>query len=117
MSILVLPQMVEVTVTGKVKKHYQSKGYFVPHGNDTDGNLVVKRGTRISVYVLDLQDGSGVKVDILCDYCKRMFKRPYGAYLTSSINNKVPKDFCPQCRGVATTEKLLKYNFQDAVDI
>ena len=61
--------------------HYHSKGYKCINGE------------TIKIKVQDLSKGSGVKIDVQCDYCGEIFQQSYRRYLEH------PNDIaCKKCR-------------------
>ena len=67
----------------KTKKHYESLGY-----------IFTKYGDEFEVKVEDLTKGSEVKVDCLCDCCKKPLPWKYCKYI---IHNKNGKTYCNEC--------------------
>lgn len=65
-----IQEKVKVKITKYNIEHYLNKGY----SNATDGYY-------IEVNTNDLSKGSGIKVDVECDYCHKIFKKSYRDYL------------------------------------
>jgi len=93
--MLVLPQEVTINWNNATKKYYMDKGYIFTDNND-----------EFNVNVLDLKDKSSIKVDFICDYCKKQYKK---YYLDRAKNGDF--DCCYDCRGVKSSPKRTKYNF------
>lgn len=79
---MIIDQEVEVLANANRLKYYQNLGY------------VCKYGDTIKVNVKHLTPKSGVKIDVLCDYCGKIYKSTKG-YLARS---KIKKDSCSDCR-------------------
>jgi len=101
---LVLPQMVEIELSGSVVKYYEEKGYEIPRSLDNWGRLRTPKGTKILVNVLDLKEQSGIFVLVQCDYCKEKFSKRYADYINSINISKVNKDSCKDCSILKTKE-------------
>ncbi len=72
---------VEVGLCGANIEYYEKLGYEIPRYYNTKKNKhVVARGTKIKVKVSDLPDGSGAKVYIYCDHCKKIIKKSWVNY-------------------------------------
>ena len=87
---------VEVGLGGRNIKHFENLGYEIPRSIGTKGKLIVKRGTKITVKVEDLPDGSGVFVNVECDGCtKKLTRMMWKDYLTGLHDNG--KIYCKSC--------------------
>lgn len=73
-------------------EHYIEKGY---------GDI--KKGDQITVKVEDLTHGSGAKIKVSCDYCGKIFYKPYRDYLRTK-----DKVCCNDCKQNKITETNLK---------
>lgn len=94
---MLLTKEVEVKLWGANVKYYNDKGYKG------------KQGDIITVKIEDLQHGSNVKVDVLCDYCKtKILHIPYYDYNTRM--NKSGACACTKCYTIKVREtNILKY--------
>lgn len=76
-----IQEYVDIKISTYNINHYHSKGYKCIDGE------------TIKIKVQDLSKGSGVKIDVQCDYCGEIFKQAYRRYLEH------PNDIsCKQCR-------------------
>jgi len=97
--MLILPQKVEVLLNSMNIKYFESLGYEIPKYKDKWGRMKVKRGTKMIVNVLDLQEGTHVEVNVLCDYCleegiRTEIIKSYQHYVEQNINSIIHKDCC-----------------------
>jgi very-short-patch-repair endonuclease len=91
-------QFVYVSWNTKNKKHLIDKGY-----------VFTKLGDRIQIRVFDLQESSGVKIELICDYCGEPYDKAYSHY-TKSNKSIVNKDCCKNCTNKKTNEIVkIKY--------
>lgn len=105
-----------VIINGRNVKHLESKGYEIPKELDNKGRLRTPRGTGIFVKVEDLSKGSHTLVAVKCDYCGRIVKRPYRAYLKWHDDNF--GDCCPKCIQPKYHNTLIaRYNVESAYEI
>ena len=92
---MLLTKEVEVLPVGKSIKYYKDKGYDV------------KYRVPIIVRVDDLPRGSGVFVDVLCDYCgKEISRLMYKDYIRRI--EKYGNSACFKCKPIKTKENNLK---------
>lgn len=90
---------------GYTKKYYISKGY-----------QFTKLGDEFEVKVKDLQEGSGVSVQVFCDYCleegkETILNKEYWAYIRDNKNSVIHKDCCTMCQVKKIRESnMLTYN-------
>lgn len=93
----IITKEVEVKLWGQNVKHYQSLGYKGKHGD------------IITVRVEDLQSGSNVRIQYLCDYCKKeVVTMAYCDYIRRT--KEVNKIACRNCFTEKTAEvNLLRY--------
>ena len=97
----ILTKEVEVKLWGRNVKYYNGLGYKGKHGD------------IITVKVEDLQDGSNVKIQYLCDYCNKEIMTMVYANLTRRTKN-VNKMACRNCFYKKAEETmLLKYDEPD----
>lgn len=92
---MLLTKEVEVKLNPKNMKHYKELGHI--------GN----KGDIIIVPVEHLMHGSKVKVEVLCDYCKKeIITMTYDRYTRSQ--KKICKNACLKCKSKKTTESNLQ---------
>ena len=87
----------EVTVglNGQTIPYYENLGYEIPRHFDRSGKkLVPIRNARITVKVCDLSKNSSVKVDTICDECRKPVKMLYKDYIG---HNHDGKTYCKSC--------------------
>jgi len=89
--MLILPQIVKTEWNNRNKKWFINKGYNFSKIKD-----------KIEVSVLDLMEGSHVKVKILCDYClekgiRTIINKPYYEYINLNKKSIIYKDCCKSC--------------------
>ena len=84
---------VEVLLNGKNIRYYESIGYEIPRMKSF-GAMRVPKGTKIIVPVIDLSPTSSTLVEIQCDCCGMIYKRPYAQYYTY---NRQGKMYCKSC--------------------
>ena len=89
-------QKVKIKWNSYTKKYYIEKGY-----NFT------KIGDEFFVDVFDLQQSSGAKVKVICDYCGKEFEKTYKNY---NIGRKsvIQKDSCESCKGLKRKDVLFE---------
>lgn len=101
---MLLTKEVEVKLSNRNIGHYRSKEYEC------------KSGEVITVKVEDLSNGSQVKVDVLCDYCKtKVLHIPYHEYKRKIDSAETCA--CSKCRFIKKRETNIKkygveYTFQ-----
>ena len=83
--MLVENQKVEIRWNKRNKKHYIDKGYIF-----TEYNKI------FVVRVEDLQPGSDIAVQVICDYCGKKYNIAWYHYV--EVYNKKQKNACTQCR-------------------
>ena len=62
-------QIIEVKINNFNEKHFSELGYNV------------KNGDSIKIRAKELPSGSGLKVEVECSYCKKIFKKAWRRYL------------------------------------
>jgi very-short-patch-repair endonuclease len=83
--------------------HYQSIGY-----------QYTSRGSQFEVDVNHLQLMSQAEITVVCDYCNKIFTKPYAAYNLSRKN--LPKDACSDCLQIKAKEAFQhKYGVSNAM--
>lgn len=94
---LILPQLVEVTLSGNRFEYFEKLGYKLSEHLDSEGRKRYIKGQKIIVHVLDLSEGSNSKVKIQCDCCGKIYERPYGSLKNSYCLDQIGKIFCKNC--------------------
>jgi hypothetical protein len=111
-SMAIKEKEVLVTLNNKTIKYYEEKGYTIPRYLDNSSRYKVKRGTKITVSIEDLSEGSNIRVTKICDECgKQIPNKPYDAILISRINTD-GKDRCFNCgkiNGGKTKKENIRY--------
>ena len=82
--MLIKDQKVQVKWNSFTKKYYVQKGY-----------PFTKMGDSFLVTIDDLLNGSSAKVDVVCDYCGKIYQKSYKDYYRQHENG----DCCKQCGG------------------
>jgi len=87
---------VEIVLSPRNIKHFESLGYEIPRRKDKWGKLTTPKGTIIIVNVKHLQDGSKVCIDVECDCCGTILKNIiWNAYLKCLKDDG--KYYCNKC--------------------
>lgn len=95
---MLLTKEVEVCLGSRNIKYYESLGYEIPRVIGANKQLVVAKGTTITVRIEDLQSYSRVMVDVLCDACKiNVSHIRYSDYTNYSSDGF---HYCTQCANV-----------------
>lgn len=109
-------------------KYYENLGYIIPKHLDSHKKMRYKNGTKINVKIDDLQHGSGVKLDAMCDNCRKEYIISYNNYVRSNHNGKT---YCRLCaiklfntaensssykKYITKEERELKRNYQEYHD-
>lgn len=103
---MLLTKEVEVKLGSRNIKYYEDLGYEIPRTVGSNGNLVVLRGTTITVRVEDLQPYCKVVVDVLCDNCKEHISHiQYGTYIECS---KEGVYFCNRCSDIKRKQTCME---------
>lgn len=88
--MLVENQIVEVRWNNKTRSHYEKLGYRFS-----------KSGEYFQAKVEDLTNGSKIKINLTCDFCRRNIEREYGRYLRqvseSNTASVAHYDTCTKC--------------------
>lgn len=94
---MILTKEVEVKPRGSMIKYYRDKGYDANYNQP----LIIK--------VEDLPNGSNIKIEVLCDYCKKEVLKPsYSDYIDSI--KEIGKFACKHCSPQKVREvSLLRY--------
>lgn len=112
---ILLPQMVDVTITSGNVNHLLAKGYTIPTHRSKwkykkDGYVSYNLGDTISVSVNHLQPNSHVKIKFICDRCGISFERELASHARKS---KDGRSFCAKCCMVGDATSLYKENITD----
>lgn len=86
-------QRIVVRVNNFNEAHFNNLGYFV------------KRNDYIEIFVKELPVGSGLKIDVQCNYCGIVFQKAYRRYLESK--NDICCKSCAKIKMMNTS--LLRY--------
>ncbi len=92
--MLVKDQKVKVKWHGKNVKHFKERGYEY-----------TKLGDEFYIDPKDLPRKSHTKVNVKCDYCGLVYKRPYLNHLDTMEKTTFKKETCKNCRGVKADEE------------
>ncbi len=112
----ILTKKVEVKVNSKNIKYYESLGYEIPKkiANERQRkrykkDYVYDYGNILIIDINDLQKGSGVKIECLCDYCfANIIIMPYKQYIYQA--KETGKIACKHCSSQKVKEScLLRY--------
>lgn len=110
---MLLIKEVEVRLNPYNVEHYVNLGYDIPMRKaskwNKDKEYVYDFSKCITVNINDLQHGSKVVVDVLCDYCnEEILQMPYDRYnIATKTINKVS---CEKCRSQKIKEvNIVKY--------
>ena len=96
-------QNVEVKIASRNHKHFKELGYEVYNGK------------ILTVKAEELTKGSNIEVQVICDYCGKLFYKKYVSYLKANLKNNLQKDACQDCRILKSQEVIeLKYNNKSA---
>lgn len=112
----ILTKEVEIKVNGKTVDYYKSLGYEIPmkkasksYYKKTKKEFIYDLDKTFKVKVDDLQKGSNIKIDVLCDYChKEILSMTYDQYIQRT--KEVNKIACRKCYMQKVKEvSLLRY--------
>jgi hypothetical protein len=93
---MILQEEVLVTITGFNLNYYKNKNYIIPtYYNKNNYYFMVKRGTKISVKIIDLQENSHIKVLCKCDNPKCKSKPKMIVF--QSLQKPSLEYFCYNC--------------------
>ena len=84
-------QKIVVRVNNFNEEHFKKLGYNV------------KRNEYIEIFVMELPAGSGLKIDVECNYCGIIFKKAFRRYLETKDNI-----CCDYCRRIKMMETSLE---------
>lgn len=105
---MLLSKEVEVTLNYKNINRYLEKGYEFPTFINKDGNISVKRGTKLKVKTIHLDIKSGSIIKYKCDYCGKEIEIRYCDYMKHyQDGNKNEPDCCINCISKKTQSKLI----------
>lgn len=90
-----ITEEVEVSLGGKNIKWYEDKGYLIPRIKDKRDRIVTRYGTKILVNIKDLPDKSHIKINYICDHCRKEYETTWYNY---NIYKKEEGNFyCNKC--------------------
>jgi len=84
-------QKIKVRVNNFNEKHFINLGYNV------------KRNDYIEIFIKELPVGSGLKIDVQCNYCKEIFRKSYRRYLETKDNL-----CCNKCKSLKMMETSIE---------
>jgi hypothetical protein len=84
-------QKIKVRVNNFNEEHFRNLGYYV------------NKNEFINILVKELPSGSGLKIDVQCNYCGKTFKKSYRRYLETKDNL-----CCNNCRHIKMMETSLE---------
>lgn len=96
---MILTKKIEVVVSGNGGKYYQQKGYKLPYSKDSRGRIGIKKGSKITIDIIDINPNSNIKIQYKCDSCGSI-KESNAASIFSRKNSQYLKDkriFCVKC--------------------
>lgn len=92
---MLITKEITICITNRNVNYYKDKNYDCVAGEE------------ITVKVCDLPNGSGVKIDVLCDFCKKeISKKSYHGYLKS--REKLNLDCCDNGKCVGKKNNLIR---------
>jgi|GEM_PF-1257695 len=107
-----------IKLSSKNINYYEQLGYNIPKYKDTSGKQRVKKGTEIKIKIEHLPLQSHNKVDVKCDYCEKVFPKPYYSYINSKNTYVVNKDACNDCKYIKIKEcNLINYGYENTSQI
>ena len=109
---------VEISLTSRVLKWYENKGYKIPRVKNNSYKFVVPKGTNMWVKVEDLPNGSRALVEVKCD-CKDC-KNPYLKPITwENYKRNLREDgkyYCQKCgTNLFGRKKALKTRLEKSI--
>ena len=110
---MLITKEVEVVLGSANIRHYEDLNYEMPRIKNKKYRMIVPRGTKITVKVEDLQKGTHIEIQCLCDYCleegiETVISKPYYKYISSNVNGIINKDCCENCSNKKIKESNLK---------
>lgn len=93
---MLITKKVEIKVSARTSKHFESKGYCLPRKCSKNGNKdVIDFDSKIEVFVEDLLPSSHVNIKYQCDNCGKIVQTKYCDW--NSISYKQLGDLCKDC--------------------
>lgn len=113
----ILEEMVFVGLNHMNTAYYEKLGYEIPRSLNKAGKLRIPMGTKISVKINDLQEGSEVLVTRCCDICgKKDTDLKYNAVIRVR-KQRDGKDRCYNCtRNVAWNTRKSSITYEMSLD-
>lgn len=103
---------IETKLYGKKIKYYEELGYILPKHKTKDGMRVPKNSTII-VKVDDLPPQSHDLIQVMCDYCGKIYPTRYDGYIKRKQND-INLDCCDECKSIKNKElNLLRYGVEN----
>jgi hypothetical protein len=97
---LLAQDYLEVAISSRNIKYYESLGYIIPKYKDDHYRWKVKIGTKIIVKIRDIPHNSNIHIPVTCDYCGILFYPTVTNYYIG--HNIIIKDSCKKCTGKKT---------------
>jgi len=110
---MLITKEVEVLLHGSNVKYYEDLNYDIPRIKNKKYRIIIPKGTKITVKIEDLQKGTHIEIQCLCDYCleegiETVISKPYYKYISSNVNGIIQKDCCENCSREKIKESNLK---------
>lgn len=93
----ILEQEILIMLNSKNIKYFEDMAYEIPRVKGKWGKTVVPRGTKISVIVSNLPEGSNVEVTKVCDNCSKHIPNQTYYSILKLRKDGDGKDRCFQC--------------------
>ena len=90
--MIIVPQFINTRIGGTNIKHYKELGYKI------------KLFDFLTVPVEHLPEGSHEKIQVQCDYCKKIISKQYKGLLNERKSSPIKKDCCLECKSIKTIE-------------
>lgn len=91
---MILSTHATIKINGKNIRHFISLGYKV------------SQGEILKIPISDMTSGSGVEIDVLCDYCFKPYKIRYKKYIKETTSHITKKIACINCKADKAKESL-----------
>lgn len=105
-----ITKTLEIKVSKRLYKHFESLGYDIPKRIDDNGQLVPDFDKTMIINVCDLTKQSKMKVDVACEICGKVSSIAYGIYMYQM--EKHGQHLCNKCanREYHSGEKNINWN-------
>lgn len=89
--------------------HLESLGYTIPYFKNKDYHIRVVPNSFLTIKTEHLPSTSGVKVEVMCDYCNDVIMNTsYKDYRRTQSNEYIQKDCCKKCSPIKQKEISMK---------